>query len=106
MDQSNPLGMRGIKFTEFRGPTVHDLGRLFLHCGFSKLRHHPAHDIGYFRRNDIHLLLSGARRGCPAEFASRHGPSICSMGRRVDAAAGAETVRHTAWPHGKEFAST
>src|SRR5690348_7491710 len=81
---SNPLGLRGIEFTEFCGPTKTDLDRLFLEFGFSKLRRHGSRDITYYRQNDIHFLINGERKGFSADFAKRHGPSICSMGWRVD----------------------
>jgi 4-hydroxyphenylpyruvate dioxygenase len=80
----NPLNLRGIEFTEFCGPSVHALEQLFLAFGFSKLRRHSTHDISYFRQNDIHFLLNAEQAGFNAEFSRAHGPSICSMGWRVD----------------------
>lgn len=84
MTSTNPLNLRGIEFTEFCGPSVADLERLFLAFGFSRLRRHAVRDISYFRQNDIHFLLNAERRGFSAGFAQVHGPSICSMGWRVD----------------------
>lgn len=100
MDEQNPLGMRGIEFTEFCGPAVDALEALFLDFGFSKLRRHPTKAITYFRQNDIHFLLNGEREGFSAAFAKAHGPSICSMGWRVDDAQQAltEAVRRGARP--------
>ncbi len=100
MNESNPLSLRGLEFTEFCGPTVHDVGALFLAFGFSKLRRHPTRDITYYRQNDIHFLINAERRGFSADFARAHGPSICSMGWRVDDAAQAqvEAVRRGARP--------
>ena len=98
MDDNNPLRMRGIEFTEFCGPAATGLEQLFLAFGFSKLRRHPTRDITYFRQNDIHFLVNGGRAGFSAQFASQHGPSICSQGWRVDDAAfaQAEAVRRGA----------
>lgn len=98
MSQSNPLEMRGIEFTEFSGPTIADLDRLFLAFGFSKLARHATRDITYYRQNDIHFLLNAERQGSSAEFAKKHGPSICSMGWRVENAAfaQAEAIRRGA----------
>ena len=90
MEAHNPLNLRGIEFTEFCGPVVGDLERLFLEFGFSKLRRHPVSDITYFRQNDIHFLLNAGRKGFSQQFARTHGPSICSMGWRVDDAAQAQ----------------
>lgn len=98
MDEANPLGMRGIEFTEFCGPSIEYLDQLFLDFGFSKLRRHATLPITYYRQNDIHFLLNAGRKGFSARFAELHGPSICSMGWRVhDAAfAHAEAVRRGA----------
>jgi 4-hydroxyphenylpyruvate dioxygenase len=100
MNESNPLGMRGIEFTEFCGPSIDSLERLFLAFGFSKLRRHRDRDITYFRQHDIHFLLNAGRGGFSGEFAARHGPSICSMGWRVADAQGAfeEAVSRGAKP--------
>jgi 4-hydroxyphenylpyruvate dioxygenase len=84
VSSDNPLNLRGIEFTEFCGPSVDALERLFLALGFSKLRRHPAFDITYVRQNDIHFLLNAEKAGFNAEFSRVHGPSICSMGWRVD----------------------
>ncbi|MFO0584865.1 MAG: 4-hydroxyphenylpyruvate dioxygenase [Anaeromyxobacter sp.] len=100
MDDRNPLGMRGIEFTEFCGPSVEYLDALFLDLGFSRLRRHATLPITYYRQNDIHFLLNAGRRGFSARFAEQHGPSISSMGWRVDDAtfAHAEAVRRGARP--------
>ncbi|MDT9000396.1 4-hydroxyphenylpyruvate dioxygenase [Paucibacter sp. APW11] len=81
---SNPVGLRGIEFTEFSGPSLPALEELFWAFGFSKLRRHASKDISYFRQNDIHFLLNGERDGHSAQFARKHGPSISAMGWRVE----------------------
>lgn len=94
----NPLRLRGIEFTEFCGPAIADLDRLFLEFGFSKLRRHRSRDITLYKQNDINFLINAERQGFSAQFAKRHGPSICSMGWRVDDAefAHQEAVRRGA----------
>lgn len=94
----NPLALRGIEFTEFCGQTHLDLEALFWQFGFSKLRRHPLKDVLYYRQNDIHFLINREKAGFSAQFAASHGPSICSMGWRVDDAAfaQAEAVRRGA----------
>lgn len=87
MTQANPLELRGIEFTEFCGPSAEHLEKLFWAFGFSKLRQHPTKAISYFRQNDIHFLINSERQGFSAEFSKQHGPSICSMGWRVENAA-------------------
>lgn len=84
MTQANPLQLLGIEFTEFCGPSAEHLEKLFWAFGFSKLRQHPQKAITYFRQNDIHFLINSERAGFSSEFAKRHGPSICSMGWRVE----------------------
>lgn len=84
MSNDNPCGLRGIEFTEFCGPDLKRLEDLFWAFGFSKTRHHKSLDITYFQQNDIHFLLNGGRAGHSAQFAQKHGPSICSMGWRVE----------------------
>lgn len=98
MDSANPVGLRGIEFIEFSGPTIAALDRLFLEFGFSRTQRHRTHDITHYQQNDIHFLLNGEQRGFSADFARIHGPSICSMGWRVDDAyaAQAEAVRRGA----------
>jgi 4-hydroxyphenylpyruvate dioxygenase len=84
MSSENPLQLRGIEFTEFCGPAIANLDALFWDFGFSKLRKHATKDITYYRQNDIHFLLNGERGGFSSEFAKKHGPSISSMGWRVE----------------------
>jgi len=100
MSDSNPVELRGIEFTEFCGPSIEQLDRLFLAFGFSKVRRHPRLAITYYGQNDIHFLLNAERGGSSASFAKRHGPSISSMGWRVQDAgfARAEAVRRGAKP--------
>jgi 4-hydroxyphenylpyruvate dioxygenase len=81
---NNPVGLKGIEFTEFCGPDLGSLEQLFWAFGFSKLRRHARKDISYFRQNDIHFLLNGERAGHSAAFAKAHGPSISAMGWRVE----------------------
>lgn len=83
----NPLKMQGIEFTEFCGGNCDQLEKLFINFGFSKLSRHRHRDITYFQQNDIHFLLNRERAGFSARFGNQHGPSICSMGWRVEDAA-------------------
>ncbi len=95
MENDNPLNLRGIEFTEFCGPASASLDGLFRAFGFSRLHRHAKRDIVHYCQNDIHFLLNGERGGFSAAFARAHGPSICSMGWRVDDArhAQSEAVR-------------
>lgn len=96
--QPNPLGLRGIEFTEFCGPSAAELERLFLAFGFSRTRQHATKRIACYQQNDITFLLNDERAGFSRAFAAAHGPAISSMGWRVDdaAAAHAEALRRGA----------
>ncbi len=83
-DQTNPLSLRGIEFTEFAGPDSSFMHDVFLAFGFSKLKKHQSQEIYYYNQHDIHFLLNTEKQGFSAEFAKRHGPAISSMGWRVD----------------------
>lgn len=89
--QPNPLGLRGIEFTEFCGPSTSDLERLFLAFGFSRTRQHASKRIACYQQNDITFLLNDEQSGFSRAFAQTHGPAISSMGWRVDDAAFAYT---------------
>ncbi|MCV2356401.1 4-hydroxyphenylpyruvate dioxygenase [Paucibacter sp. B2R-40] len=89
---NNPVGLTGIEFTEFCGPSLEHLDSLFWSFGFSKLRRHPSKAISYYRQNDIHFLLNGERDGHSAQFARKHGPAISAMGWRVENAQTALTA--------------
>lgn len=80
----NPIGLRGIEFTEFCASKNLDFETLFWDFGFSKSRRHPSKEIVVFEQNDIHFLLNGEKQGFAAGFAKAHGPAVCSMGWRVD----------------------
>jgi len=83
-NQQNPLGLRGIEFTEFATPNSDFMENVFEAFGFSKLKRYKGKDITYYNQNDIHFLLNNEKQGFSASFAKSHGPAICSMGWRVD----------------------
>lgn len=104
MNDKNPIGLRGIEFTEFTGEALEQLDALFWAFGFSKKHRHPTLDITCYNQNGINFLLNGEREGFSGRFAKAHGPSISSMGWRVDDAAFAkqEAVRRGARPAAPE----
>ena len=85
--ERNPAGLRGIEFVEFCGPDPDFMARTFRTFGFSKLMRHSTQAIDYFEQNHIRFLLNRQPETFAAAFGERHGPSICSMGWRVDDAA-------------------
>ena len=97
-DPKNPLGLRGIEFTEFASSDADFMDQVFKDFGFSKLKRHETKDILYYTQNDIHFLLNREQQGFSADFAKAHGPAISAMGWRVDnaEAALAEAVKRGA----------
>ncbi|RVU29354.1 4-hydroxyphenylpyruvate dioxygenase [Neptunomonas marina] len=96
----NPIGLRGIEFTEFASNDSDFMEKVFYAFGFSKLKQHRSKAIDYFNQNNIHFLLNREKQGFAADFTRSHGPAICSMGWRVDNAeqALAEAVKRGAKP--------
>ncbi|MFT7625092.1 MAG: 4-hydroxyphenylpyruvate dioxygenase [Myxococcota bacterium] len=88
----NPTGLRGIEFVEFTGPDPTALHKLFVAFGFSQLSRHQDFAIDYYRQNGIQLLLNQRDNGFARSFGQLHGPSICSMGWRVDDAQKAQAA--------------
>ncbi|SFG12343.1 hypothetical protein [Neptunomonas qingdaonensis] len=80
----NPIGLRGIEFTEFTSQDTEFMDSVFSAFGSSKLKRHHDKEIYYYNQNDIHFLLNKEKSGFSADFTRRHGPAICSMGWRVD----------------------
>ena len=81
----NPLGINGIDFVEFTSPDPAELRSIFTELGFSRLKRHKDYeDLEYYRQNGIHFLVNERDEGFASNFRADHGPSICSMGLRVD----------------------
>ncbi len=84
MNIENPLGLRGIEFVEFASPEPLALHKLFLEFGFSKIATHRTKKIDYYKQNDIHFFINREESSFGNSFSKLHGPSICSMGWRMD----------------------
>ena len=82
----NDLGLRGIEFVELTSPEPGALHKLFLEFGFSRLLQHQSKSIDYYRQNEINLLLNTEPDSFAESFGALHGPSLCSMGWKVDSA--------------------
>lgn len=78
----NPLNLQGIEFVEFCSPKPDELDRLFLEFGFSRCQSDKGGNVLY-QQNDINFILTKNFDGHSGNFASKHGPSISSMGFRV-----------------------
>jgi 4-hydroxyphenylpyruvate dioxygenase len=84
MDPKNPCGLRGIDFVEFASPEPDRLDVLFRTFGFSRVRRHASLAVDLYRQHDITLLVNREARTFAADFVVKHGPSLSSMGWRVD----------------------
>lgn len=84
MTEQNPIGLRGIEFVEFASPQPEKLHHLFLEFGFSRLRKHRTKNIDLYVQNDIHFFLNTEPKSHASNFSKMHGPSLSSMGWRVD----------------------
>ncbi len=80
----NPLKMKGIEFTEFASLNSDFMHKTFIEFGFSKLKKKNDKDIIYYKQNRINFLLNNELDGFASDFAKKHGPSICSMGWKVE----------------------
>ena len=100
MTQRNPLGLRGIDFAEFASPDITRAHEIFTGFGFSKLKRFGDKKIFLYKQNGINLLLNDEPKGFAATFAKQHGPSICSMGWRVDDAKAAHDKAVRLGAHG------
>ncbi|MGM0558282.1 MAG: 4-hydroxyphenylpyruvate dioxygenase [Myxococcota bacterium] len=107
VSETNPLGLHGIDFVEFSSPNPGNLDEIFTALGFSLLKQHTDKAIDYYSQNDIHFFVNREDEGFAADFRDEHGPSICSMGFRVeDAQAAFDTaVSRGAKPVGDDVAT-
>ncbi len=101
MSQDNPIGLTGIEFVEFAGPEPKMFDDLFTAFGFSCLQRHRTKDVLFYQQNDIRFLVNRDPTSFAAGFAELHGPSIASMGWKVNdpEAAHAAAVARGAKPY-------
>lgn len=83
----NPMGTDGFEFVEFAHPEPEKLATLFLAMGFTAVARHRSKDVTLFRQGDVNYVLNAEPDSFAADFARRHGPSVCAMGFRVADAA-------------------
>ena len=91
----NPMGTDGFEFVEFAHPEPNKLGALFEVMGFAAVARHRSKDVTLYRQGDVNYVLNAETDSFAADFAKRHGPSVCAMGFRV-ADAGAAYQRAVA----------
>lgn len=81
---SNPVGLQGIEFSEFTSPNPSYLHSLFSEFGFSRTHKHKSLNIDLYNQNDIHIFINTTTHSFAEQFNQKHGPSLSSMGWRVE----------------------
>lgn len=80
----NPTGLNGVEFVEYSGPDKGFLKSLFERMGFKAIGTAHGKNIQLFRQGDISFILNCEPQTFAMDFAQRHGPSISSVGFRVE----------------------
>jgi 4-hydroxyphenylpyruvate dioxygenase len=80
---ANPMGTDGFEFIEFAHPEPPKLAALFELMGFHAVAKHRSKDVTLYRQGDVNYVLNAEPDSFAAEFARRHGPSVCALGFRV-----------------------
>lgn len=80
---SNPLGLDGVEFVEYTGPVAFDFAGLFKAYGFKSVSQVEGRSLELFRQGGINFIVNTEPGTFAADFAKKHGPSICSTGFRV-----------------------
>jgi 4-hydroxyphenylpyruvate dioxygenase len=82
--ETNPTGLRGIEFVEFCSNDAAKLHKLFIDFGFSKLMATKNGMSDFYKQHDINFIVNKNQTGHSSDFVKLHGPSISSMGFRVE----------------------
>lgn len=81
---TNPLGINGVEFVEYAGADLKYYDSLLTRWGFSQIGHMTGKDIFLYRQNEINFLVNQEANTFAAQFAKKHGPSICSTGFKFE----------------------
>jgi 4-hydroxyphenylpyruvate dioxygenase len=88
----NPTGLKGIEFVEYCSKDPDMLYKLFKEFGFSRVATSEDKELVFYKQNDINFIINNKKKGHSFTFATEHGPSIGSMGLRVEDAQKAHDV--------------
>lgn len=80
----NPLGLRGVDFIEYSGADAHFFENVFRRYAFEEVGQVHGKNIKLFRQGDINFILNCEPQTFAMEFNKTHGPSVCSVGFRVE----------------------
>jgi len=81
---NNPLKLNGIDFIEFSAASPEHLQQTFTEFGFSKLAQHQNKKIDLYIQGGINFMLNHQKDSFAYKFQVEHGPSVSSMGWRVE----------------------
>ena len=93
LSTENPIGTNGFEFVEYTAPTtegIAELKQLFKLLGFSEVAKHRSKEAWLFKQGDINFIINAEPSSQAAEFAEKHGHSVCGMAFRVKDAAQAQ----------------
>lgn len=79
----NPLGLDGVEFVEYAGPSAQQFKSLFESYGFKQVARLPGKSIELYRQGGINFIINSEAGTFASQFSQKHGPSICSTGFRV-----------------------
>jgi 4-hydroxyphenylpyruvate dioxygenase len=83
------MGTDGFELIEYAAPDSAALGRLFEQMGFAAIARHRIKNVTLYRQGKINFIINAEPDSFAQRFARLHGPSICTIALRVDAAAAA-----------------
>ncbi len=82
--EANPVGLDGMEFIEFAGPTAEALQNLFSHLGFTHIANHKTRSMKLYRQNDVNIVLNFEKDSFAMAFSNSHGPCASSTGFRCE----------------------
>lgn len=80
---ANPVGILGVDFVEYAGPTSFSFDNLFKQMGFLEMAKSEDQRLHLYRQGRISFILNYESNSFAENFALKHGPSICSMAFKV-----------------------
>lgn len=76
---SNPMGILGVDFVEYTGPSDFSFENLFKKMGFVETATGNANATRLFQQGKVKFILNKEKNSFADNFAKMHGPAICSM---------------------------
>ena len=83
MIYKDSIAVHGIDFIEYSSLQPEQLKKLFLNLGFKQTGTHKTKSISLFQQGYCRFILNEQKDSFANEFATLHGPSVCSLGFKV-----------------------